>query len=251
MTIGIYCIRNSVDGKRYVGKSINIEKRFASHKYYNTRAERNGNLTNRYLYSSVQKHGWSSFITEVLETFESVDELLIAERELYWMDHFDTTNRDKGYNLRRDSSTGMIVHAETLQLKSETQRGSDNNNFGTVWTPDMKSKMSDIKKQQHAEGVIYDEDWCKKQGETSREFWKNNPEVKSEMAVKVKKKKQKYDFHQLTEEGVVVKVWSSMDDIIEANPEYKWQNIYSVCNGYKKRIYGFKWKKELKNESKT
>jgi hypothetical protein len=34
--------------------------------------------------------------------------------------------------------------------------------------------------------------------------------------------------------------------IIKANPNFKWQNIYSVCNGYKPTYMGFIWKKELK-----
>lgn len=251
MTIGVYCIRNVVDGKRYIGKSINIERRFREHKFTNTTRFRDKKATNRHLYNAVQKYGWEHFATEILETFNDVDEHLIANRELYWMECYNTLNRAKGYNLMKDSSTGLIVSDETRRLKSETQQGCNNNNFGTVWTTDMKAKMSDIKKQQHTDGVIYDKVWRQKQGKNSREFWKNNPSLKSEMARKVKKKRQKYNFHQMNEEGSTVMVWLSMDDIIEANPTYKWQNIYAVCNGYKKRIYGFKWKKVLKNETET
>lgn len=35
-------------------------------------------------------------------------------------------------------------------------------------------------------------------------------------------------------------------DFLNNYPYYKWQNIYSVCNGYKPSIYGYIWRKESK-----
>ena len=84
----------------------------------------------------------------------------------------------------------------------------------------------------------------KKIGENSTLFWKNNPDKIEIMAKKVKKtKQQKHSFLQKNENGDILKIWNTIDDILKENPTYKWQNIYSVCNGYKKRIYGFKWEK--------
>jgi hypothetical protein len=59
-------------------------------------------------------------------------------------------------------------------------------------------------------------------------------------------KRKKYRFIQYDLEMNIVKIWDAVEDIIAENPTYKWQNIYSVCNGYKKRIYGYVWKKENK-----
>ena len=102
--------------------------------------------------------------------------------------------------------------------------------------------MSELKKQQHLSG-IYGDEWKSKIGKASSEFWSNNPKKKKQMAEKVAKKKMKYKFKQLNEDMTLVRVWNSVDEIIVENPEWKWQNIYSVCNGYKKRIYGYKWRK--------
>lgn len=77
-------------------------------------------------------------------------------------------------------------------------------------------------------------------------MWKDEHK-KSEMAKKVSLAAQKYDFLQIDNNGKIVAVWPSIKDIVSKNPTYKWQNIYSVCNGYKKRIYGYVWKKVLKN----
>ena len=50
----------------------------------------------------------------------------------------------------------------------------------------------------------------------------------------------------MDEKENILETFETIEEIINKYPQYKWQNIYSVCNGYKKRIYGFKWKKELK-----
>ena len=242
MTIGIYCIRHIESNKRYIGKSVNIEKRFTSHKYHLTRLKRRNKDTNRHLYNAVMKYGWCSFELEVLEQFNTIDESLMSDWELKWMDFYNTCDRNFGYNLRRDSSTKMTVHDETKVLQSKVQSGSSNNNFGYRWSDEAKEKMSKLKKKQHLSGV-YGDEWKSKIAKASSDFCLNNPEKKKQMAEKVAKKKMKYKFKQLNEDMTVVRAWDSINDIVAENPEWKWQNIYSVCNGYKKRIYGYKWEK--------
>lgn len=242
----VYCIRNIISNRRYIGGTIDIKKRIVFHEYYLNKKIRNVKATNRHLYDDVQKYGWNKFVIEILETFQLTDRKYIYQRELYWIYHYNTIDRKCGYNLRRDTSSGMIVHDETRIIQSNNVRGSDNPNYGNNWSESSKLRMSEIKKGQHAEGIIYDELWRKGQGERSAKFWKNNPDKLASMAAKMVEKKKKYDFLQLNEDGSLVRRWSSMDEIINENPEYKWQNIYSVCNGYKKRIYGYKWEKVLK-----
>ncbi|MER8924279.1 GIY-YIG nuclease family protein [Mesorhizobium sp. M0859] len=113
MTIGIYCIRHVESGKRYIGKSIDIERRWYAHR---TKAD------NRHLANSIKKYGLDAFAFEILESFTDCDEDRIADRELHWIDHFNTCDRRFGYNLRRDSATRMFVHEETRQRQSEAQK---------------------------------------------------------------------------------------------------------------------------------
>lgn len=80
---------------------------------------------NRHLLAAIEKYGVESFTFEVIEF---CDLETIAVRELYWMRELDSTNRDKGYNLRLDSSTKMITHRETSEkisnrLKKEWESG--------------------------------------------------------------------------------------------------------------------------------
>ena len=154
MTIGIYCIEHVSSGKRYIGKSINIERRLFTHKCLLQKEKQNLKQVNRHLWNAVQKYGWESFDTYVLQEFPLIDEESMSIAELMWIDYFNTTNRKKGYNLRRDSSTKMIVHDETKLLQSENTQGENNPNFGNYWTKEQKDRMSKIAINRHVEGAL-------------------------------------------------------------------------------------------------
>lgn len=76
---GIYLITNKSDGKRYVGLSINIKRRFCEHKSpcraKNVKTE---------LYDALKKYSLDDFVFEILE--EITDMSILAEREIYWID---------------------------------------------------------------------------------------------------------------------------------------------------------------------
>lgn len=122
---GIYCIKNIINGKVYVGKSKNIYKRIHQH-LYDLRNNRIKN-ENSYLLNSWNKYGNENFEYFVLEFLE-IDENLVKNRELYWMNKLNSLNREFGYNLRQDSSTNMITNKETSlkisnRLKDEWSSG--------------------------------------------------------------------------------------------------------------------------------
>jgi len=71
----IYRIRNVVDGKFYVGSTINTKERFRTHR---TRL-RSGRHHTPHLQAAWNKHGEECFIFEVVEDVASVDELQVAE----------------------------------------------------------------------------------------------------------------------------------------------------------------------------
>lgn len=106
--------------------------------------------------------------------------------------------------------------------------------------------MSDIAKERHRSGNFYGDEWRRKQSVRTKIFWSDNPEVKSQMAEKVRLKKEKYRFHQYNKSGELIHTWESMREITSEHPEFHVQAIYSVCDGNKKSYRGFVWKKELK-----
>ena len=87
---GIYCLKNEITGKRYVGQSINIRSRIYTHKSEASK----GTETSSLLYNSIRKYGWENFSCEILE---KVDTKKLDEREIYWIKFYDTVNI--GYNL--------------------------------------------------------------------------------------------------------------------------------------------------------
>jgi group I intron endonuclease len=147
---GIYCIRNIVNNKVYIGKSKNIHKRIIQHKHLLKIKSKD---ENEHLINSYHKYGNENFEYFVLEFLEN-DEKIVAKRELYWMKIYDSLNPLKGYNLRSDSDSKMIVHQKTKdkiteRLKKEWSEGKRDNHsvkLSDNWklTPERNKKQSEI-----------------------------------------------------------------------------------------------------------
>lgn len=90
---GIYSIENIVNHKKYIGQSVNIKSRWRHHK-----TDLNSGIhDNDYLQKSWNKYGEQNFEFKILEECSN-DEL--NERERYYIDLYNTMNRDYGYNLK-------------------------------------------------------------------------------------------------------------------------------------------------------
>lgn len=209
--VGIYCIMNTVNNKKYIGKSIDIHRRMQDHV---SKLRAKSKDENRHLINSWHKHGESNFIYFVVEV---TSKEMLSERELFWMMQFKCLDRDKGYNLRLDSSSGMEVSQETRD----------------------KLSVSQSKRWECEQARI-------ENGKRTSEFWANNPKKKEEMAKKVKQSQSKYFFTQYNIEGELLSTYQSMDEIIEKNPTFTRSSIYNVCNGYKPHYKKYVFKKHLK-----
>ncbi len=92
MTCGIYsitCVRNS---RKYVGQSVNLERRWKQHR---SRANL-GNHSNPRLQACWDKYGEPNFKFEILEVCE---EKILSEREEFWIDKLGTSHTLGGLNL--------------------------------------------------------------------------------------------------------------------------------------------------------
>ena len=89
--VGIYKIKNIVNGKIYIGQSVNIDKRFQQHRsnYKNP----NSKQYECPLYEDMRKYGIENFDFEAIE--ECAEEEL-DEKEIYYIKYFQSL--ENGYN---------------------------------------------------------------------------------------------------------------------------------------------------------
>lgn len=119
---GIYCIENTVNGKKYIGKSKDIESRFRTHKCLLKRDVFKG-CCNRHLWRSVKTHGLDKFKFWIVEDVEDNDELL-ARREEHWMEFYQSYDRDRGYNIIRVSTVTKYTpeHCAKISISLKGKR---------------------------------------------------------------------------------------------------------------------------------
>ena len=121
---GVYKITCINNDKVYIGKAVDIDKRLRDHRNSKKDGQGNGLFQN-----AILKHGWDSFIVEILEVIQefdkSKDNQTLLEREAYYIELFDTTNRDKGYNRCKFSNdnTGIIFSKEVREKMSRSKLG--------------------------------------------------------------------------------------------------------------------------------
>lgn len=89
---GIYCIENIINNKKYIGQSIHIKERWTKH----IAELNNGTHHNDYLQKAWNKYGEENFSFYILEEC-SIN--LLDEKEICYINKYDSMNRSYGYNL--------------------------------------------------------------------------------------------------------------------------------------------------------
>ena len=87
---GIYKITNKINGKCYIGESVDIEARWKMHQ---TRYNRENKEYYKILYAAFRKYGIENFSFEIIEECEPS---MLFLRETYWISYYDS--QKKGYN---------------------------------------------------------------------------------------------------------------------------------------------------------
>lgn len=109
MNGNIYCITNLINNKKYIGKTLNsIEKRFKEH-YQDSQRER---FEKRPLYDAINKYGIENFKINLIE---ECNYKILAEREKYWIQYYDTYNN--GYNATLGGDGRILYDYEKIVEK--------------------------------------------------------------------------------------------------------------------------------------
>lgn len=112
---GIYKITNNLNGKVYIGKSVNIWKRWQSHKDKLTK----GIHFNTHLQSSYNYHGSTYFNCDILE--ECLESEL-NDKEKYWITQLNSRDKHLGYN-KVEGGLGGVLNLESLEKMANSLKG--------------------------------------------------------------------------------------------------------------------------------
>ena len=120
-----------------------------------------------FIQNAIMKYGWESFTVEILEIFKNFDKLVdnpyLLNREAYFIELFNSTNRDRGHNLCAYSSdrTGIPLTDETKEKlrranlgkkhSKETKLKISKSHLGKVLTEKTKEKMRKPKSKEAIE----------------------------------------------------------------------------------------------------
>lgn len=106
---GIYIIKNTLNGKCYIGQAKSIGDRWYTHKSSLSR----GKHHSRYLQASWNKYGQDAFVFQVLE-YVKLDKELLTQKEQYWINKLKPA-----YNLApaAGSSLGIKHPPRTEEFK--------------------------------------------------------------------------------------------------------------------------------------
>lgn len=137
---GIYQILNKVNGKVYIGQSININVRFSDHK---NKLIKNCHH-NKHLQDAFNKYCKDNFEFNVLEEVPTEN---LTVREQYWLDIKKAYNRKFGYNIAicADSPSkgrvGTMLNRRHSELSIQKMRNSH------------KGQVSNMKGKHHTEAT--------------------------------------------------------------------------------------------------
>ena len=126
---GIYCLKNTIDDKCYVGSAQKLNYRLWNHKHKLVK----GNHANNILQNFVNKYGIDKLYFEILERVD-IDNLI--EKEQYWI---DTLKPQFNILSTAGSSKGIILSESHKEKISHGRKG-------ILHTEDTKQKISESMK---------------------------------------------------------------------------------------------------------
>ena len=116
--VGIYKFTNLVNGKIYIGQSINIEERRKSHIRASNSKKCNG--YNYYLHKAFRKYGLENFKFEVIEECNKEQ---LNEREMFWINQYKSFLFENGYNMTTGGdNTSYHLQRPIYQIDLKTKK---------------------------------------------------------------------------------------------------------------------------------
>ena len=133
----IYKITNKINGKSYIGQTIqNVKERF----YQHCATKCSQAILNMVIHKAITKYGKSNFTIEVIEEVESAN---LNDRERYWIRYYDSYNN--GYNSTEGGQDGikLFKNLDTESIVREYKSGKSLREIGRLFNVD-KQTIKDL-----------------------------------------------------------------------------------------------------------
>lgn len=257
---GIYKLTCNVNGKIYIGKSVNIRRRLNDHKNCAKNGEGGFHLRN-----AIIKHGWNNFVVDIIERFDIFDKLqdnaMLLKLESYYIKKYNSIDRSIGYNLCSYSNDRTGI-PRTQETKEKLRLA----NLGRIHSDETKNLLSELASGENHPmwGKHYDKDklnsrsgenscWYGKTGSSHPAYGRSHTH---DAKIKIKNKRATQDVsylkHQIIQfdlnTGEYIKTWDcsvTAGNALGIAP----RSIRAVCNKEKcsknaicKSAGGFGWK---------
>jgi group I intron endonuclease len=139
--IEIYKITNNVNGKVYIGQtSQGIRKRWSQHCCDGACPK---------LHKAIIKYGKKNFSVQRIDVAYSKEEA--NQKEMYWIEQYDSANHDNGYNLSLGGAFGNF-NKETRAKMSDSHKGEKNYFYGKHHSEECRARMAELKKGVYTDG---------------------------------------------------------------------------------------------------
>jgi len=162
----IYKIRNVVNGKFYVGSTVDSRVRFQTHR----RNLKKGKHQSPHMQAAWNKYGEDCFKFEVIEIVECSENLLIAEQK--WLD--EHAGKPHCYNWATDASAPMRGKKHTektialVKANRTAPKGDTHYRFGKKLSDEVRKKISDAQRGVKKAPRVYTEEGLLKVQETMK-----------------------------------------------------------------------------------
>lgn len=133
MTCGIYIIENKINGKRYTGLGLDVEKRMWAH-----------HKECKVIYDAIKKHGSENFKRYVVVYCEEWDALRL---EIECIKVFHSHTSEWGYNVTWGGNAPMMGrnHSDKTRKQMSVRSGENNPHYNRRNSPETIKIMSDCK----------------------------------------------------------------------------------------------------------
>ena len=133
----IYKITNTINGKYYIGQTIqNVKERF----YQHCATKCSKAVSNMAIHRAIKKYGKSNFTVEVIEEIDSAN---LNDRERYWIKYYNSYNN--GYNSTKGGQDGCkpLKDLDVEYIIKEYNTGKSLRTLGTIFKVD-KQTIKDL-----------------------------------------------------------------------------------------------------------